>query len=272
MVVGLLSPQLSRFFHTGTVFDSPALPNNCHKHLIIRYSFFFFCINILSVPDVNASLGYLCRRLTASPKLISSVFFTLVNQLTSFPYSFFHCVSLRLDLCQLYNYNTSCVTEIWLHSAQQTAPIITCSHGVIACSSRFTMDVQQLFTVLKKEAECPLCLETVNNPKTLPCIHSFCLECLDKHANFARRQLQATIKCPVCQTSFQIPEGDSFKNLPASYHLNRLVDVLALKDSGAQAQKCSSCEENNTASSYCFLALQRTSLVSELQWTSRGLR
>ena len=92
------------------------------------------------------------------------------------------------------------------------------------------MDVQQLFTVLKKEAECPLCLETVNNPKTLPCIHSFCLECLDKHANFARRQLQATIKCPVCKTSFQIPDGDSFKNLPASYHLNRLVDVLALKD------------------------------------------
>ena len=98
-----------------------------------------------------------------------------------------------------------------------------------------------------------MCLETVNNPKTLPCLHSFCLECLDKHAGFARRQLQATIKCPVCQTSFQIPEGDSFKNLPTSYHLNRLKDVLALKDSGAQAQKCGSCDENNTASSYCFV-------------------
>ena len=115
------------------------------------------------------------------------------------------------------------------------------------------MDVQQLFTILKKEAECPLCLDTVNKPKTLPCLHSFCLECLDKHVGFARRQLQATIKCPVCQTSFKIPEGDSFKNLPASYHLNRLVDVLALKDGGTQAQKCSSCDENNTASSYCFV-------------------
>ena len=115
------------------------------------------------------------------------------------------------------------------------------------------MDVQQLFRNLQKEAECPLCLETVNNPKTLPCLHSFCLECLDKHAGFARRQLQATIKCPVCQTCFQIPEGDSFKNLPTSYHLNRLVDVLALKDSGTQAQKCGSCDENNPASSYCFV-------------------
>ena len=98
-----------------------------------------------------------------------------------------------------------------------------------------------------------MCLDTVNKPKTLPCLHSFCLECLDKHAGFARRQLQATIKCPVCQTSFKIPEGDSFKNLPTSYHLNRLVDVLALKDGATQAQKCSSCDENNTASSYCFV-------------------
>ena len=117
------------------------------------------------------------------------------------------------------------------------------------------MDVQQLFRNLKKEAECPLCLETVKNPKTLPCLHSFCLECLDKHVGFARRQLQTTIKCPVCQTSFEIPEGDSFNNLPASFHLNRLVDVLALKDGTAQAQKCGSCDENNTASSYCFVCL-----------------
>ena len=46
----------------------------------------------------------------------------------------------------------------------------------------------------------------------------------------------------------QIPKGDSFKNLPTSYHVNRLVDVLARKDGGAQAQvaqKCGSCNENN---------------------------
>ena len=115
------------------------------------------------------------------------------------------------------------------------------------------MEVQQLFKNLKKEAECPLCIETVKNPKILPCLHSFCLECLDKLAGFARRQLQTTIKCPVCQTSFQIPEGDTFNNLPTSFHLNRLVDVLALKDVSAQAQKCANCDDNNTATCYCFV-------------------
>ena len=115
------------------------------------------------------------------------------------------------------------------------------------------MDVQQLFKNLKKEAECPLCLETVKNPKTLPCLHSFCLVCLDKLAGFARRQLQTTIKCPVCQTSFKIPEGDTFNNLPTSFHLNRLVDLLALREGSTQAKKCSSCDENNTATCYCFV-------------------
>ena len=115
------------------------------------------------------------------------------------------------------------------------------------------MDVQQLFKILKKEAECPLCIETVKNPKTLPCLHSFCLECLDRHANFARRQLKATIKCPVCQTSFQIPETHTFENLPSSFHLNRLVDVLALEDGSVQSQRCNSCDENNTATCYCFV-------------------
>ena len=114
------------------------------------------------------------------------------------------------------------------------------------------MDVQQLFKSLRKEAECPLCLETVKDPKTLPCLHSFCLACLDKHANYARRQLQTAIRCPVCQASFQIPEEDTFGGLPASFHLNRLVDLLALTDGGTESQQCGSCEENNSATHYCF--------------------
>ena len=115
------------------------------------------------------------------------------------------------------------------------------------------MDVQQLLTNLKKKAECPLCLETVKDPKTLPCLHSFCLQCIDKHAGYAKRKLETTIKCPGCQASFQIPERGTFGSLPTSFYLNRLVDLLALRDGRKEAQRCSSCEENNTATCYCFV-------------------
>ena len=130
---------------------------------------------------------------------------------------------------------------------------ISVKHTHISVLPGVIMDVQQFFRSLKKEAECPMCLEIVKNPKTLPCLHSFCLECLDKLANFARRQLQTTIKCPVCQTSFPIPETDTFANLPSSFHLNRLVDSLALENGSLQAQKCNNCDENNPATIYCFV-------------------
>ena len=126
-------------------------------------------------------------------------------------------------------------------------------HIHLSAQLGFIMDVQQLLESLKKEAECPLCLETVRNPKTLPCLHLFCLECLDGLANFARTQLQTTIKCTVCQTSILIPDTDTFANLPSSFYLSRVVDVLALEDSSVQAQKCNSCDENSPATSYCFV-------------------
>ena len=115
------------------------------------------------------------------------------------------------------------------------------------------MDVHQLFSSLKKEAECPLCLDTVKEPKTLPCLHSFCLECLDKHAGYARRQGKAMIKCPVCLADFNIPKNDTFSYLPTSFHLNRLVDILALKDDSVQIQTCNSCDDNSAVTSYCFV-------------------
>ena len=114
------------------------------------------------------------------------------------------------------------------------------------------MDVRQLLNNLKKDAECPLGLDTLKKPKTLTCLHSFCLECLDQHANFARREQETTIKCPVCLTSFQIPEGDTFAGLPASFHMNRLVAIIALGGESEEAQKCTSCEGTSAATSYCF--------------------
>ena len=102
-----------------------------------------------------------------------------------------------------------------------------------------------------KEAECPLCTNTLNNPRTLPCLHSFCLGCLDKRANLARRQRQHAIECSVCQTSLQIPETDTFANLPI--HVNRPGDVLTLEEGTEKVQKCSSCDKNNLLTSYCLV-------------------
>lgn len=109
------------------------------------------------------------------------------------------------------------------------------------------MDAQELFKQLQKEAECPVCLETVDNPKTLPCLHSFCLNCLTKIPVD-----EEIIDCPVCRTS--VPEN--LVDLPTSFHLNRLLDILQLRGSSTEAHRCSICEEMHTASCYCFVCVR----------------
>lgn len=111
------------------------------------------------------------------------------------------------------------------------------------------MDAQELFKQLQKEAECPVCLETVENPKTLPCLHSFCLNCLKKIP-----VEEEMMECPVCRTSVLIPE--TLIDLPTSFHLNRLLDILPLRGNGTEAQRCGICEEMHTATCYCFVCVR----------------
>ena len=114
------------------------------------------------------------------------------------------------------------------------------------------MEVAELFSRLKKEAECSICAHTVNQPKSLPCLHSFCLDCINKYAATKRREGNTAFGCPECSAIVNIPDGDRFDDFPTSFYLNRLVDILALQDEAAGPKKCGSCDEDASASSFCF--------------------
>ena len=114
------------------------------------------------------------------------------------------------------------------------------------------MEAKQLFSRLKKEAECSICVHTINQPKSLPCLHSFCLDCINKYAATKRSQGNTEFGCPECSAIVNIPEGDRFDDFPTSFYLNRLVDILALEDEKAERQTCSNCDENAPAASFCF--------------------
>ena len=109
---------------------------------------------------------------------------------------------------------------------------------------------------LETTAKCPLCSETLKDPKTLPCLHSFCLLCLDSLARIERRRHQDEISCPICQTSFPIPEANTFIDLPTSFHLNRFKGILTLSNGNQTDKMCQICSEGKTAISYCFVCQQ----------------
>ena len=77
--------------------------------------------------------------------------------------------------------------------------------------------------------ECSICMETLNEPRTLPCFHSFCKHCL---TNFVATQKEAVKKevfeCPVCRTKFYVKEGESVEKMPSNHFVNNMLELLNL--------------------------------------------
>ena len=63
------------------------------------------------------------------------------------------------------------------------------------------------------EIECSICQEDVKDRRLLPCIHSFCLECLRRYCR--EKQPGDVATCPLCRYEFKIPL-DGVTGLPSS--------------------------------------------------------
>ena len=91
---------------------------------------------------------------------------------------------------------------------------------------------------------CPLCYQLFNNPKYLPCHHSYCEQCLEK------MQVQSKIICPECRKEAIVPAG--VKDLPNNFFINRMVDELVLKHRlEGEEVKCDECDEDEPVVAYC---------------------
>jgi len=69
---------------------------------------------------------------------------------------------------------------------------------------------------------CPICLEMFHNTKSLPCLHAFCLKCLQGH--FKDKCPGDEVPCPVCTKEFQIPD-DGLQGIQHHFFMQQLVTV-----------------------------------------------
>ena len=104
---------------------------------------------------------------------------------------------------------------------------------------------------------CPICLEMFDNPKTLPCLHAFCLKCLQGH--FKNKCPGDEVLCPLCKKEFKIPD-DRLEGLQRHFFVQRLVDVRKVASSAEIGEvPCEVCVEDSegglekipTATKYC---------------------
>ena len=112
------------------------------------------------------------------------------------------------------------------------------------------MDIKTLLHNLREEVSCSVCSDIFTDPKHLPCLHSFCLRCLKQWHKTSHGC--DTIRCPKCQAVSRVPESGDLKDLPTSFYLNGLIDVLAIKECRSSQVRCGNCEKKSSETSYCF--------------------
>ena len=112
------------------------------------------------------------------------------------------------------------------------------------------MDIKTLLHNLHEEVSCSVCMCSFTTPKQLPCLHSFCLHCLNGIQRTSG--IHGKITCPECRKQFDIPESGNPSEFPTNFRINRLLDVLAIKECNTAGVKCGNCDKRSAETLYCF--------------------
>lgn len=78
--------------------------------------------------------------------------------------------------------------------------------------------------------QCPVCLDTFDRPRTLPCLHTFCTSCLNSHiTNTAQSSSFSSFLCPVCRANTRAPKPYSSRvtwaeQFPVNHWILSVID------------------------------------------------
>eukprot|EP00731_Ephydatia_muelleri_P009062 Em0004g1400a len=99
--------------------------------------------------------------------------------------------------------------------------------------------------------KCQLCCKPYKEPRILPCLQSFCEQCL--HKEIERSGTKQNMECPTCQRNITIPEG-GVNAIPRNLHLDFEVEVAGyVSKIGSEGEKsCDACIEGCTGPAVVF--------------------
>ena len=110
---------------------------------------------------------------------------------------------------------------------------------------------------VRQEVTCAICLELLDDPKSMPCLHTYCKKCLIEalakrpHDPDLPRDRPA-INCPLCRAEVALSD-QGIEALPTNFSATRLVETVELQDKLEEnkTQKCDSCIEGDAIASCC---------------------
>ena len=97
---------------------------------------------------------------------------------------------------------------------------------------------------LLEEVPCSVCKSSFTDLTQLPCLHSFCQQCL----NNLERPFLGVVTCPHCRDS----ESGNLGESPTNFCANSSLDVVDIKDRDTNGVSCGNCDKTSAQFFYCF--------------------
>ena len=103
------------------------------------------------------------------------------------------------------------------------------------------------------EATCEKCDKYYEDPRMLPCLHSFCLGCLEKELE--TQETQSSLHCPSCKEKVTLSEN-GVSGLPQDLHKANEAEITRISEKVEDADEyCDNCGRTDTtgkAVAYCI--------------------
>ncbi|XP_060082951.1 uncharacterized protein LOC132562232 [Ylistrum balloti] len=108
--------------------------------------------------------------------------------------------------------------------------------------------------------ECPICLERLQKPKSLPCLHCFCQDCLETYITkelSGKMASSTSFPCPVCRrTTTPVYPAESKDKWAEQFPTSGVIqDLIQLKERSSAPLYCKPCQKKgnptNPAKFWC---------------------
>ena len=103
------------------------------------------------------------------------------------------------------------------------------------------------------EATCEKCDKYYEDPRMLPCLHSFCLGCLEKELE--TQETQSSLHCPSCKEKVTLSEN-GVSGLPQDLHKANEAEITRIsekvEDADEMCEVCGRTDNTGKAVAYCI--------------------
>ena len=117
--------------------------------------------------------------------------------------------------------------------------------GVTVMNSE--MALANIQSVVDSLLECSICLQVYQDPRLLPCGHTFCLKCLQKLVNVRKDNLNQ-LPCSLCRNPWIVP-ADGLCNFPKNFIATDFITSLS---STNQCGETGENEQHDKAEYFCL--------------------